>query len=364
MLHHKRGSILFIVSFFMVGLLAFVALVTDIGYAYYQKARIENAVSAGWKAGMDLACTSATNDDGTLTSGAEAAIRTRIRDVVQLYYPGHSFSGGPLACNITFANSANPADTRHIRKNLRVVARFDSPMFFAQLIGYPTMPVAAGRGGDPTDNGGEGVIPVGLMFGDIVYGAKTTTTVGKNGKVTTTTTTGYYYRPFSKTASPSEGYTAGEEYILKLGPQNGGGSSANPVPPGYNELLSTGGNSNEGALRLDSNGKSAWKDNMLHGCPKAINLYDMFDTEPGNFKGPTQQGRDPRIGDIVVVPIIEVPGKTTTVYNESGKTSVRVIGFARVQITGPGDLDGRTDMGDYTDTQIRGKFINYLIKPS
>jgi len=376
MLHHKRGSILFIVSFFMVGLLAFVALVTDIGYAYYQKARIENAVSAGWKAGMDLSCTSATNEDGTLTSSSEAAIQTRVRDVVQQYYPGQSFSGGALSCTIKFTNTANPADTRHIRKNLRVEAGFKSPMFFAQLIGYPTMAVGAGRGGDPTDNGGEGVIPIGLPHGILrqldshsctfekfdeddegftpgeqyiirlgnLKNAQADTscsTCGGDGVITTAGTTcttcggqGQYHNPTCSTCggdgiksngkpctkAPIACATCGGDGVI-------GGTTSSCTVCGGDGIIQAAGipnlrtASNHGSLDMGSKGGGAkeYREFFKFGYPGSVELYDELMLKTGTMKGPNDEGRDYRINnglERVVVPIVKSLNDELTIPQE------------------------------------------------
>ncbi len=319
----RSGSVLVMTTFGLIFILGMLALVTDIGWLYYQRARIQTAVNAAWRAGIDaIILAEAQTPDERMS-----ACKARVEEI----YKMHGYTAAP----------AINTDT-----GLRVYGAAVQPLFFARIMKMYESEVAAVREG----TGGEGVVPLGLMFGDIVWGIKNSVE-------------GYYYHNFNR-ADPTEGYVVGEEYILKLGPEKGSKvKTMDTVPPTYNELLIAGGNSNEGAIRLDGNGKSVWLDNMLYGCPSVVNVGDMIDTEPGNFTGPTKTAKEARMGDIVVVPIIEVPGKTTSIYNEAGKTVVRVIGFARMQITGI-DTTLSPDLGVYTVTQIRGKFVEYLVRPT
>lgn len=319
----RSGSVLVMTTFGLIFILGMLALVTDIGWLYYQKARIQTAVNAAWRAGIDAIILAEAHTSAERMSACKA----RVEEI----YKMHGYTAAP----------AINTDT-----GLRVYGAAVQPLFFARIMKMYEREVAAAREG----TGGEGVIPLGLMFGDIVWGIKNNVE-------------GYYYHNFDRD-DPTEGYVVDEEYILKLGPEKGSKvKTMDTVPPTYNELLIAGGNSNEGALRLDGNGKSVWLDNMLYGCPSVVNVGDMIDTEPGNFTGPTKTAKEARMGDIVVVPIIEVPGKTTSIYNEAGKTVVRVIGFARMQITGI-DTTLSPDLGVYTVTQIRGKFVEYLVRPT
>jgi len=319
----RSGSILVMTTFGLIFILGMLAMVTDIGWLYYQKARIQTAVNAAWRAGIDEIILAKAQTPAERMS----ACKIRVEEV----YKMHGYTVAP----------AINTDT-----GLMVRGAAVQPLFFSRIMNMNQSEVDGIRSG----TGGEGVVPLGLMFGDIVWGIKNTVE-------------GYYYHNFDR-SDPAEGYVVGEEYILKLGPQKGSKvKTMDTVPPTYNELLIAGGNSNEGAIRLDGNGKSVWLDNMLYGCPSVVNVGDLIDTEPGNFTGPTKTAKDARMGDIVVVPIIEVPGKTTSIYNEAGKTVVRVIGFARMEITGI-DTTLSPDLGIYTVTQIRGKFVEYLVRPT
>ncbi|MDN5278723.1 MAG: hypothetical protein PWR01_2688, partial [Clostridiales bacterium] len=49
----KRGGVLAMTVFAAVFLVGITALVTDVGLLYYNQARLQTAVNAGWKAGFD-----------------------------------------------------------------------------------------------------------------------------------------------------------------------------------------------------------------------------------------------------------------------------------------------------------------------
>jgi len=423
--HEKRGSILVITAFSMVALLSFVALVTDIGYAYYQKARIESAVNAGWKAGLDLACVSAVNDDGTLTTSAQTAIQTRVRDVVQQSYPGISFTGGPLSCSVIYR------DNRALRQNLQVVGRYDSPMFFAKLIGYTQMPVAAARGG-PEDNGGEGVIPIGVPHGKLrqlgthdftfekfeddegftpgeeyiirlgnLKNAKaddTCTVCGGSGSVTTAGTScttcggdGHYHNPSCSTCGgdgiKSNGSACNKADISCAtcgGDGVIGGSTSSCTNCGGDGKLDGGipnlrSASNHGSLDMGSKGGGAsdYEEFFKFGYPGPVSLGDLLYVKTGTMKGPNDDGRDYRIdNDLrrVVVPIVKCPEDDGTVPQEKNgsKDQVVVIGFAIFDLLPVNEYSqrplpyglGAYDPSNGDSDQVREVFVGYLVKPS
>lgn len=98
------------------------------------------------------------------------------------------------------------------------------------------------------------------------------------------------------------------------------------------QLKVSSGNNNSGnflALALDGRGANAYRDDIINGCERPVAVGDYVDTQPGNMVGPTTQGIAQRIGDTVVVPLVD---KLEWDANR-GRSQIHVIGFASVKIT-------------------------------
>jgi len=332
---------------FLVGMLA---LVIDISWLYYQKIRINSAVNAAWRAGMDEIIMSANNGK----SVSEANVIQRAKNV----YAQNGFD--PQSLQVTFP-------TEYHGRGLRTYGITKPPLFFANFVtrdrktGEP-MPhsVDALR----TGLGGEGMIPLCLVPGDIKFGSKET---GKDNKGNPIYQTGYWYNPFDyHDFDTDQGYVASEEYILKLGPQKTNVASAPPVPNDYNIFVTGGGNSNEGSLDLGGQGAANWLENMLYGYAGSLSVGDYVNTAQGEVTNKTIEGREYRaaLGDMVTVPIIKVVGEDTLLYNTGGSKTLVIVGFARVVISSIEETDYDVDLGQYTKTQIRGRFVDYLVRPT
>jgi len=181
--------------------------------------------------------------------------------------------------------------------------------------------------------------------------------------------TGYWYDDFSgEDFDADRGYVASDEYILKLGPQKTNVATAPVIPYNstYSEYVTGGGNSNEGSLDLGGQGAQNWLENMLYGYAGSLDVGDYVNTAQGEVTSKTIEGREYRasLGDIVTVPIIKVVGEETLLYNTGGSKTLVIVGFARVVISSIEEADYDTDLGQYTNTQIRGRFVDYLVRPT
>lgn len=376
----NRGGIMIMTALGLAVLLAFVALVTDIGFLYFQKARVETAVSAGWKAALDLAAVSPVDANGGLTSQARTAIYNRVGEVINQTY-GMTTTVAPLTWQVDYNT---PIPTRNY---IRVTAWYDTRLFFANVLGITNKTVAGWRGA-PFEDGGEGVIPIGLPHGILRQWETHKFTFEKFGQ--------------------GQGFTPGNEYILRLGnvkgsnaqpPENlecpvcggrgtirvdkkwvtcptcgGTGTIPNPDPA----LQSLRNAANHGSLDMGSKGGGArdYEEFFKFGYPGPVNINDRIYFKPGTMHGPNDDGRDfrtllhPELKR-VVVPIIDWPADPTKVPQENnGSPQVRVIGFAIFDLIPVEDYtkqDPPTGLGVYGDNQdsdqVRGIFVNYLVHP-
>ncbi|NLI77142.1 MAG: hypothetical protein GX442_11965 [Candidatus Riflebacteria bacterium] len=352
----NRGGIMIMTALGLAVLLAFVALVTDIGFLYFQKARVETAVSAGWKAALDLAAVSPVDANGGLTSQARTAIYNRVGEVINQTY-GMTTTVAPLTWQVDYNT---PIPTRNY---IRVTAWYDTRLFFANVLGITNKTVAGWRGA-PFEDGGEGVIPIGLPHGILRQWETHKFTFEKFGQ--------------------GQGFTPGNEYILRLG--NVKGSNAQPpdcggtgtIPNPDPALQSLRNAANHGSLDMGSKGGGArdYEEFFKFGYPGPVNINDRIYFKPGTMHGPNDDGRDfrtllhPELKR-VVVPIIDWPADPTKVPQENnGSPQVRVIGFAIFDLIPVEDYtkqDPPTGLGVYGDNQdsdqVRGIFVNYLVHP-
>ncbi|HNW36609.1 MAG TPA: hypothetical protein PKM25_16850, partial [Candidatus Ozemobacteraceae bacterium] len=156
---------------------------------------------------------------------------------------------------------------------------------------------------------------------------------------------------------------------------------------------------------FNSGGANDYRDRFMNGFNQPLQINDRIIPESGNMVGPTDQAVSFLVnGDgtypprrRVIVPITDVPPEVplnnthnataTTIYDLQGQdhpngvynpaqyafgSSVRITGFAIFEILDPSEYtrDGAEvstgdagDLGFYQSGQVRGKFIEYLVKP-
>ncbi len=339
----RLGSVLIGTVFGLFFILGMLALVTDTAWLYYQKVRIEGAVSAAWRAGMDEIIM-LKNSGAAVT---ESQIQQRVLDVFQM----NGYSASALQELIV-----DPGGRR-----LKVYGKAPQPMFFSRIFQITSKDVDAVRDG----TGGEGMIPLSLVPGDIKWGKKIESYDKKGNPIYTS---GYWYEEWDGEDFEAGGYVPGDEYILKLGPQKKDDGTA-PIlaTDSYKVLVTGGGNSNEGSLDLGGQGAANWLENMLYGYAGSLDIGDFVNTAQGEVVQKTIEGREYRaaLGDIVTVPVIKVVNDETVLYNTGGSKTLVIVGFARVVISSIEEtVVHDPDLGDYTTSQVRGKFVDYLVRPT
>lgn len=191
----RSGSILVMTAALAVVIIGITALVTDVGYLYYNHSRLQTAVNAGWKAGFDR-MSSIKSRKFNLNPTDQAEIRAHVLEVMK-------------ANGYTDAELANVEVSFGTNSGLFVNARQTIGLFFAKVLDLDSANVAASRGNMES---GAGIIPLAIPHG-------VTKDFSKNM---------YSCSMFTG----EEGFTIDKEYVLKLGSGGGNGD----VPPGQDDL--------------------------------------------------------------------------------------------------------------------------------
>lgn len=278
LLGDERGQVLVLFAVSLVALLGFVALVVDVGLLYGQRARAMNAAEAATVAGMQAL----PNDPG-------GAVATAVDYAVRNGYQSDEVSAvvGPD------------------NKRLEVTVRVDAPLFFARVLGFESVPIAARTAAQAgAVRSLNGAVPLGVEKQAFVYGAS---------------------------------------YYLKNVPGYGGSYRGN-----------------FGGLALGGRGGNAYEENLALGYEGELQIGDEIDTEPGNKSGPTNSGIAARIDAdplgtyeshradsprVLKVPVVEWSTK-------GGRSTATVVGFAAFWLEGVG--------GSGRECYVSGKFMKLL----
>ncbi len=231
----RRGSVMIMTAFASLFLLAMVALVTDAGWMYYNKSRIQTAVNAGWKAGFDRAtqvCSEKNISFAQLAADpAHASSRAEIQNLVRSIINLNLGPSQQLSSSIQVVTSWHPFE---------VTGRTSEGLFFARLLNFNTFSVAGQRVAD-SRTGGLEIIPLTIPYGVVKDLSKNT----------------YSFEPFSDLNQ--DGFATGTEYILKLGSGNSGKTTAKRIlvpmddgsqgPAGSSAKVSSSDKTNIGYLK-------------------------------------------------------------------------------------------------------------------
>jgi len=252
---YQRGMVLPLLAVGMLVLIAIAGLALDMGHAFLNRTRLQNALDA---AALSGAVTLDRLRD-TVQAGTEAVNTFNLNAGLDMNNPG-------LVPVVEFSDELIPfvpggMNPRYVRVR---VASFQAPMWFAQIIpGVPdTKDVGGSAVAGPSPSLGEicDIAPI-MVCGD----PEADDTDCSDGDCY-----GYTYDPDST-----------EEIVLKTG-----SGSDWDVGPGNFQLI-----------RLDgSKGGSDIRQNMAGSFENCISTSEPIETEPGNTVGPVAQGINTRFG--------------------------------------------------------------------
>ena len=197
LLNMRRGALVMtaLAALFMLGM---TALVTDVGYLYYSQSRLQTAVNAGWKAGYDRMLT-IVRGRYVPTDEQKTIIENHIKDVMMK----NGYTAEQLASVVISYSPATPRPSPGYY--LKVESTQNVGLFFARMMSFAASDVYASRENHANDLG-QGVVPLAIPHGDVSDLSRST----------------YSFAPFGADG----GFTAGGEYLLKLG--SGGGNVKAP----------------------------------------------------------------------------------------------------------------------------------------
>ncbi|MDD3148355.1 MAG: pilus assembly protein TadG-related protein, partial [Candidatus Riflebacteria bacterium] len=193
----RLGSIMLITAGAAFFVIAMTALVTDVGYLYFNQARLQTAVNAGWKAGYDRMIEK-SQQQSPPTEAVQLEVRSHILEVMK----SNGYSDAELA---TVQVEFGP------KNHLKVSSVQKVGLFFARIMDFTYSNVAASRQNNALDLG-QGVVPLAIPHGVI----KDMSRSSYGGEI------------FGGT----DGFKPGSAYILKLGSGGGPGDKITPTELG------------------------------------------------------------------------------------------------------------------------------------
>jgi len=206
----KSGQVIILAALGMVGFVAMIALVTDIGWTYSEKSRLQTAVNAGWKAGYDEVRRLRSISNQPLSASEKDLVVAKIQEVFKAN--GYSSSD---ALNLNIASGTIIFGSND---SLTVTTNKSVGMFFANVIGIDSMGVDAKRALDPEGN--FSMIPIAIPYGVVKDLSRTT-----------------YSVDFFSIDAGTPGFASGTEYLLKLGSGNPPGGGSGTYDPNLKMIL-------------------------------------------------------------------------------------------------------------------------------
>ena len=181
----RRGNVTLLTAAISIVLIGIVALVTDVGYVYYDHARLQTATNAAWKAGYDKLA-EIRKTKSRLTAEDETIIKNHMLEVMA----ANGFS------NLT-ADQLKIMLTQN-QTNLKINANDEVDLFFMKIFDINKADVAAARAGGVDASA---IMPIAIPHGEVHDLSWKT----------------YDFVKFED----GEGFATGTEYIIKLGESEG-----------------------------------------------------------------------------------------------------------------------------------------------
>ena len=181
----RRGNITLLTAAISVLLVGIVALVTDVGYVYYDQARLQTATNAAWKAGYDKLA-EIRKTKSRLTAEDETTIKNHMLEVMA----ANGFS------NLT-EDQLKILLTEN-QTNLKIDTKDEVGLFFMKIFDINSANVAANRAGGVDASA---IMPIAIPHGEVHDLSWKT----------------YDFIKFEG----NEGFATGTEYIIKLGEAEG-----------------------------------------------------------------------------------------------------------------------------------------------
>ncbi len=250
----RKGSVLVMTALAAVFLVSMTALVTDVGHVYYNQARLQTAVNAGWKAGFDKLMQK-KNASPELDPKDYNEIRNHVKEVMKANgYTDDELSGVTINFGLT--------------NQIEIISSQPVGLFFARVMDFNSVDVAASRANHAEDLNTT-VIPLAIPHGVVKDLSKST-----------------YSCDFF---DPNGGFATDTEYIIKLG-SGGGNTSLPPNDPEYKAILvpmDNGSQSSDGYLR--AYGAAFWCLKIDEADPGFVPVQWLLGYRGGSFMLPYEK---------------------------------------------------------------------------
>lgn len=263
----QRGAVMALAAVAMLAVVGMAGLALDLGHAYWNKTRLQNALDAAALAGAKT-----LSDDGSTADATTAAVATfneHLDGEMQDLVPGIEFSQ-----NLNpFTAGAEVPNARFVRAS---VDDFDMGVTLVQVLGFgPTLTVGGSAVAGP--------LPIGKDDGDKVCGVVPLLMCKQPGAAEVCNDTECYGYPVG----------AEKEFCLKSGAQEGDlcskSDSFNQIGAGNFHLLD---------FDCPQGGGGACVRKQLAGeYEGCVVIGEDENTKPGNTAGPSLQGINTRFGE-------------------------------------------------------------------
>lgn len=303
----SKGQIAVVLMIVMPVLLGVIGLGADVGVLYYNWVALQKAADAAALAGASQL----TGDTATTSNSTVISTGTQYAQL-----------NGMGKTNDTILVSPANDD-----KSVSVYLSRQVPYYFLQLIGLKTGKVAA--------KATAGILPTSGVCGAAPFGLPCRQNCNGNGC-------------YGQNAAAGAGdSTCGGAYTFDTSNLSAG----TQVQLKSNQSI-TGVPGNWDPLAIGGNGSSTYRSNIGHGEAQILHAGDSIATETGNIVGPTAQGfsdrglslPDSTVATVPAAPyttlsasdphVIVVPLVDFTAAGKNGKTSVPVMDFVTLYVTG------------------------------
>lgn len=188
---------------FFVGILA---MVTDAGWMYYNKTKLQTAVNAGWKAGYDKMHQMMVNSPAGLDTGSQEVVKARVREVMKT----NGYTQAQMSdVQINFGPQIG---------GLEVTSTQNVGLFFANVMNFSNVDIGAMRStAEQVGSNAATIIPLAIPHGVVKDLSHTTYSVDFFGA--------------------TQQFATNSEYLLKLGSGNASNASGPADDPNMKKIL-------------------------------------------------------------------------------------------------------------------------------
>ncbi len=334
--------------------LGLLAMVIDVSWMYFHRNKLQNSITAAWKAGFDEMV-------GILRfspTGFDDNAREKVRKRISIVFMENGFTA-----NEASALSINFSGVGPFPEKLEIGISKKLDLFFATGIDFPFVTVSAFyNGGIPALNASSGeflgnlregfIFPVGVPHGEVRQIPRNKVSV-----IPFERAQGQPKDP-NKMKTDGQGFTAGKVYLIRPG----------------QDTAYQGANQCSLHLNFDPHSDYSYRSAIIFGYPKPLTINDrvsLIGSDVSSIVDAALQTRLSQTSPVrkAIVPLIDIPPENLSTpgkkpnqvyYLDPEKEKARVIGFALFELENP----EKPDFPSKIPGQIHGKFVRYVVNPN